>query len=166
MLAFGMTALNFALWANALNLLKGDENDGPMVGTVGSLYGGLGLIITAIWFGWTQPDSALLSMTTGMYGLVLLGFYFMQAKGLAAGPLGNLCLLVFLNQEVVLVAMFRGGTAFTDPVFLTFAAYGILVLLFNRLLAGKVEGNIVGYWLIVCAIGTGYIQFVVTGIWQ
>lgn len=165
MLALGMTALNFALWANALNLLMGKDEDGPMVGTAGSLFGGLGLVITAVWFGWTQEGGALFSLITGMYGMLLLSFYFLQAKGLSAGPVANLSLLVFIMQVVALVAMNRAGTAITDPVFLILAAYGILAFLFNRLLTGNIAANIVAYWLILCAAGTGYIQFVVTGIW-
>ncbi len=165
MLALGLTALNFALWANAMNLLTGKDEDGPMVGTAGSLFGGLGLIITAIWFGWTQEGGALFAFTLGMYGMLLTAFYLMQAKGLSAAPVANLCILVFLNQVVALVAMYRAGTAITDPVFLILVAFAILIALFNRLLTGNVAANIVGYWTIVCAAGTGYLQFVVGGIW-
>ena len=150
MFALGLTALNFGLIANALHLLKGGENDGPMVGTAGSGFAGLTLFLAAIHSGWVAENEGL-AVTLGMYGLLLLAFYFLQAKGLAAGPVANLCLVVVVYQVVMLA---KGGFDFTSRVNQVLGVYVILVALFHLLLTGRVGAKPVGYVTLVAALGT------------
>ena len=174
MFAFGMTGLNFALWLNAFNLLgigaqpasEGAVSPAKTVGAAGSLIGAISLVATAIWFGWVQPfgnaADFLFSLTTGMYGLLWIGVFAVQVFDFDWRPIANLCLLVAINQVIGIIGVFSLlGTASVHVwiVQAVLASYIVLLIMFNRLLYGKLAARPVGWWLIVTAIGTLYLQF-------
>lgn len=182
MFALAMTGLNFALWLNAMNLLgvgatpatEGGQHPGRTVGAAGSLIGAIALITTAIWYGWTQPIpnapavNGLFSLTTGMYGFLWVGVFFAQVYGFDWQHIANLCLIVAVMQVIGIIALFTLlGTSL--PVLLigiVLFTYVVLLVMFNRLLYGKMDARPVGLWLVVTTIGTFYLQFVASGIFN
>jgi hypothetical protein len=137
------------------------------VGAAGSLIGAISLVVTAIWFGWVQPFGGtgadfLFSLTTGMYGLLWIGVFAVQVFDFDWRPIANLTLLVAINQVIGIVGVFSLlGTASVHVwiVQAVLASYIVLLIMFNRLLYGKLAARPVGWWLIVTAIGTLYLQF-------
>jgi hypothetical protein len=139
------------------------------VGAAGSLIGAITLVLTAIWFVVGQPFGAeagpvhaLFSLTTGMYGLLWIGVFAAQVFDYDWRPIANLCLLVAINQVIGIFALFYLlGTAGLHVwiVAAVLASYVVLLIMFNRLLYGKMGARPVGWWLIVTVIGTFYLQF-------
>ena len=181
-IAFAMTGLNFALWLNAFNLLgigaapakEGAVSPAKTVGAAGSLIGAITLIFTAIWFVTGQPFGkeagavhALFSSITGMYGLFWIGVFAVQVFDFDWRPVANLCLLVAINQVIQIIGVFSLlGTASVHVwiVNVVLASYIVLLVMFNRLLYGKLAARPVGWWAIVTVIGTLYLQFFGGGI--
>ena len=183
-LAFAMTGLNFVLWLNAFNLLgigaapasEGAISPTKTVGAAGTLIGAITLVLSAIWFIIGQPLgleppgpalNALLSVITGMYGLLWIGVFVVQVFDFDWQPIANLCLLLAINQVIGIIALFSLlGTASTHVwiIAAVLASYVVLLIMFNRLLSGKMGARPVGWWLIVTAIGTAYLQFFGGGI--
>lgn len=181
-LAFAMTGLNFALWLNAFNLLgigakpvsEGAVSPAKTVGAAGSLIGAITLVFAAIWFVVGQPFGkeagavhALFSSVTGMYGLLWIGVFAAQVFDFDWRPVANLCLLLAILQAIQIVAVFSllGTTSIhVWLVNLVLASYLVLVIMFNRLLYGKLAARPVGWWLIVTVVGTTYLQFFGGGI--
>jgi len=181
-IAFAMTGLNFALWLNAFNLLgigaapasEGGVSPTKTVGAAGSLIGAITLVLSSIWFIVGQPFgpeagaiNALFSVTTGMYGLLWIGVFAAQVFDFDLQPVANLCLLVAINQVIGIIAVFYLlGMAGIHVwiVNLVLASYVVLLIMFNRVLYGKIGARPVGLWLIVTVIGTFYLQFFGGGI--
>jgi len=74
---------------------------------------------------------------------------------------------VAINQVIGIIAVFYLlGMAGIHVwiVNLVLASYVVLLIMFNRVLYGKIGARPVGLWLIVTVIGTFYLQFFGGGI--
>jgi hypothetical protein len=183
-MGFAMTGFGFALWLNACYLLgiggpaKGESRAyAKTVGIAGSLVGAIALTFAAIWFVVGEPFGgreaatlhALFSSITGLYGLLWIGVFAVQVFNLDWQPIANLFLLAAFMQAVEIVAVFRQlGTA-SVHIWITngaLAAYVVWLILYARMLHGKVAARTVGWWSIVAVIGTLYLQFIGGGIFR
>jgi hypothetical protein len=183
-MAFAMTGMAFALWLNACYLLglgtapkAGGSAAARTVGIAGSLTGAISLTFAAIWFVVGQPFGgreastlhSLFSSITGLYGLLWIGVFAVQAFDLDWHPIANLFLLAALMQAIEIVGVFRlFGTA-SVHIWITnaaLAAYVVWLLLYARMLYGKLAARTVGWWSVVAVIGTLYLQFVGGGIFR
>lgn len=176
-LPIAMVGLNFALWANAMNLLgigagpteEGAPDPTKTVGVAGSLIGAITLVFASIWYVIGRPFGAdavevtgILSATTGMYGLLWIGVFAAQVRGWDLRPVGNLCVLLLGLQIILMIAFARTVGLTSLHAWLVEAvllSYVILLYLFRQLTFGKVGARPVGLWLIVTVIGTTYLMF-------
>jgi hypothetical protein len=147
------------------------------VGIAGSLAGAITLTFAAVWFVIGQPFGgreawalhALFSSITGMYGLLWIGVFAVQVFDLDWQPIGNLCLLAALMQAIEIIGVFRLLGMASLHIWITNAAlasYIVWLLMFSRMLNGKLAARTVGWWSIVAVIGTLYLQFVGGGIFR
>ena len=183
-MAFAMTGFNFALWVNACYLLgigagakAGNPSQAKTVGVAGSLTGAITLTFAAIWFVVGQPFGgreawalhALFSSITGMYGLLWIGVFAVQAFNLDKHPIANLCLLAALMQAIQIIGVFHllGTTSF--HIWITSAAlasYLVWLIMFWGMLSDKISARTMGWWSMVAVIGTLYLQFFGGGIFR
>jgi uncharacterized membrane protein len=124
-ITLGMVGLEFALWANGVQLLGVDAKpatkDGPTprasVAVAGSAMGAITLLFMSIWLVAAAPLGTdgeavklglLFSAISGMYGLLWLGAAVVQARGWDMRPIGNLALCLGLQViEMGLFASYR-----------------------------------------------------------
>ncbi len=180
-LAFGLMGFNFAMWLTAFNLLgigaaskEGGPSPTKTVGAAGSLAGAITLVFAAMWFVVGQPFGkeagavhALFSSITGMYGLLWIGVFAVQVFNFDWQPIANLCLLLALIQAIQIIGVFHllGTTSIhVWIVNAVLASYIVVLIMFWRLLYGKLAARPVGWWGIVTVIGTIYLQFFGGGI--
>jgi hypothetical protein len=183
-IAFAMTGMAFALWLNACHLLGMDAPDkagspaaAKTVGIAGSLTAAIGLTFAAIWFVVGEPFGgreasrlhALFSSITGMYGLLWIGVFAVQVFDLHWRPIANLFLLAALMQVIEIVGVFHLLGMTSLHIWITNAAlavYVVWLLMYARMLYGKLASRTVGWWSIVAVIGTLYLLFVGGGIFR
>jgi hypothetical protein len=163
-MAFAMTGFGFALWLNACYLLgigapvKVESTAYvKTVGIAGSLVGAISLTFAAMWFVVGEPFGgreaatlhALFSSITGLYGLLWIGMFAVQVFNLDWQPIANLFLLAAFMQAVEIVAVFRVLGMASVHVWITnaaLAAYIVWLVLYARMLHGRVAARTVGWW--------------------
>jgi hypothetical protein len=180
-MAVAMTGFAFALWVNALALLRAGwtaKGAGSVqfkaMGIAGSLPGAIGLLFAAVWFVVGRPFGgreawalhALFSSIVGLYGFLWLGIFAVQVFGLDWRPIGDLCLLGAIIQAIQIIAVFHllgmGLHIWISAIVLVI--YLVWLILLSRLLSGKLPPRTVGWWSILATIGSLYLLFVGGGI--
>jgi hypothetical protein len=177
----GMVGLEFALWANGVQLLGVDDKpateDGPSPGlsvaVAGSAMGAVTLLFMSIWLVAAAPLGTegeavklglLFSAISGMYGLLWLGAAVVQARGWDMRPIGNLALLCLGLQviEMGLLASYRSAAGIPTAHFLlteaALASYVLVLYGFWAVTHERINARPVGLFCIIAVVGTLYIM--------
>lgn len=176
--SFAMTGLTIGLWLNALALLgvaaapmdDNTPNPAKTVAIAGSLPAAITLTLGALWlivgspFGGLEawPIMSAFAGIMGMFGMLWIGVFAMQWWGVDPRPVGNLCLLLAIMQVIYMIgyAQITAMAATHDLIVqLILASYVVLLLMFWRLLNGKMAANPVGWWIMLTVVGTLYLLF-------
>lgn len=180
-ITIGMVGLEFALWANGVQLLGVDAKpateDGPSptasVAVAGSAMGAITLLFMSIWLVVAAPLGAdgeaaklglLFSAIAGMYGLLWLGAAVVQARGWDMRPIGNLALLCLVLQviEMALLASYQTAAGIPTAHFAFIEiALGLYVLVlagFWAVTHGRINARPVGLACLLAVVGTLYIM--------
>lgn len=175
--SFAFTGLTIGLWLNALNLLgisaapMDDKSPHPARSVaIGSLTAAITLFVGAVWliigspFGSFEawPIMSLFAGVMGMFSMLWIFVFVMQWVGLDPRPVGNVCLLMAIMQIIYMIGYAQiTGMATTHDLLLqlTLASYVVLLLMFWRLLNGKLAAAPVGWWAMLSTVGTLYLLY-------
>jgi hypothetical protein len=182
-ITIGMVGLQFALWANGMQLLGVDQeppqdetddvSSGRAVAVAGSAMGAVTLLFMSGWLVTAAPlgDEGiavqlglLFSAISGMYGLLWLGAAVVQLRGWDMRVIGNLALLCLVLQviEMGLLASYRAEAGLPLAHFiLVEAALGSYVLVlygFWAVTHGRTAAKPVGWLCMLAVVGTLYLM--------
>lgn len=176
----GMVGLEFALWANGMQLLgvdaepadEGSPSPGLAVAVAGSAMGTVTLLFMSLWLVTAAPFGTegvgaqlglLFSAISGMYALIWAGAAVVQARGWDMRVIGNIALLCLGLQliEMGLLAKYKSDAALPNAHFLfleaTLFSYVLVLYGFWAVTHGKIKPKPVGWLCMLAVVGTLYI---------